>query len=121
MIKLKDLLSESFRNGDGWFVHEGTQHISAVFENGKQIAFELTFRNKVGEQKHKWREQAASKWSSVAREIHNRPELNEIGNKLQKSWEECFQEALGDDRLKPYIREMDRTPVFDPVNFTPRS
>jgi hypothetical protein len=121
MIKLKDLLlNENFRNGDGWFVHEGTGHITTVFENGKRLSLELTFRNKVRDEKQLWREQAARKWVTTAREIHNNPELNEIGNTIQKSWEECFKEALGDDRLKPYIKEMDRTPVFDPVNFTPK-
>lgn len=117
---LPENINESFRDGKGWTVHEGTSHISTIFENGKQLAFELTFRNKIGEEKNKWRQQAASKWSSIAREIYNNPELNEIGNTIQKSWEECFKEALTDERLKPYIKEVDRTPVFDPVNFTPR-
>lgn len=120
MIKLKNLINEFFRTGKGWIVHEGTSHISTIFENGRQIAFELTFRNKIGEEKDKWRKQAAGKWATVAREIYNNPELNEIGNPKMKSWEECFQEALMDERMKPFIRETDRTPVFDPVNFTPR-
>jgi len=118
MIKLKDLIQESFRKGDGWMVHEGTNKITTIFENGRQMSFEITFRNKIGEDKEKWRTQAASKWASIAREIYNNPELNEIGNPKMKSWEECFTEAMSDERLKPYIREMDRTPVFDPVNFT---
>jgi hypothetical protein len=83
------------------------------------MAFELTFRNKVGEEKDKWRKQAASKWAAVARELYE-PELNEIGNPIIKSWEECFIEALSDERLKPYIKLTDRTAVFDCVNFTPR-
>lgn len=118
MIKLKDLLNESFKEGKGWVVHEGTGHITTIFENGNKLTFELTFRNKIGEDKHKWRTKAASKWTSIAREIYNNPEINEIGNTIQKTWEQCFQEALGDERLKPFIREMDRTPVFDPVNFS---
>lgn len=121
MIKLKDLLTEdAFRTGKGWIIHEGTQTISTIFENGKQISFELTFRDKLGEEKNKWRTQAASRWSALARKIHNSPEINEIGNPVNKSWEECFTEALNDERMKPYIKETDRTPCFDPVNFTPR-
>jgi hypothetical protein len=112
MIKLKNLLQESFKEGNGWFVHEGTGHITTTFENGKQLKFELTFRNKIGEDKNKWRTQAMSKWSSIAREIYNNPEINEIGNPLQKSWEQCFEEALKDERMKPFIREMDRSSVF---------
>jgi hypothetical protein len=119
MIKLKHLL-ESFRNGKGWFVHEGTQTISTIFEDGRQLSFELTFRDKVREEKHKWREQAASKWATIAREVYNNPELNEVGDPKQKGWMECFQEALADERMKPYIKPTDRSPVFDPVNFTPR-
>lgn len=115
---LPERINESFRDGKGWTVHEGTSHISTIFENGKQLAFELTFRNKIGEEKNKWRSQAASKWSAKAREIYNNPELNEIGNPVQKSWEQCFKEALSDESLKPYIKETDRTGVFDPVNFT---
>lgn len=113
MIKLKDLLNESFKQGTGWMIHEGTSHITTIFEDGKQMSFELTFRNKKGDDKDKWRKQASGKWATIAREIYNNPDLNEIGNLMQKSWEQCFQEALGDDRLKPFIREVDKTPVFN--------
>lgn len=120
MIKLKDLLNlnECIKQGDGWFVHEGSQSVSAIFENGKQLSFELTFKNKTRDDKDKWRHSAASKWTSLAREIYNNPELNEIGNPQQKTWEECFIEALNDVAMKPFIKQME--PVFDPVNFTPR-
>lgn len=114
----RETVNESFNQGDGWFVHEGSQSISTIFENGRQISFELTFKNKRGEEKNKWRSQAASKWKTVAREIHNNPDLNEIGNPQQKSWEHCFQEALNDERVKPFIKEM--ASIYDPVNFTPR-
>lgn len=120
MIKLKNLINESFRKGDGWTVYEGTNKISVIFEDGKQMSFDLTFRNKLREDKDKWRTSAASKWTSLAREIYNNPDLNEIGNPKLKSWEQCFQEALNDEKMKPFIKEVDRTPVFDPVNFTPR-
>ena len=120
MIKLKDLIKETFKSGDGWQVYEGTNYITTIFENGKQLSFELTFRNKMGEEKDKWRTQAASKWASIAREKFRNPELNEIGNPKLKSWEECFMEALQDEVMKSYIKEMDKTPIFDPVNFTPR-
>ncbi len=112
MIKLKKLIGESFKQGDGWMIHEGTNKITVIFENGKKMSFDLTFRNKKGEDKNKWRNKAVSKWSSIAKEIYNNPELNEIGNPQQKTWEQCFQEALSDDSIKPFIKETDRTPVY---------
>lgn len=112
MIKLKQLLPEYFREGKGWVVHEGTSHISTIFENGNQIAFELTFRNKKGEDKNKWRQQAASKWVAVATKIHKNPELNEIGNPILKNWDECFITALKSEEMIPYIKPTDRSPVF---------
>jgi hypothetical protein len=113
MIKLKELLDESFHEGQGWMVYEGSGHITCILECGKEIAFELTFRDKKGEEKNKWRKSAASKWATVAREIYNNPDLNEIGNPRLKSWEQCFQEALTDERIKPFIKETDRMPVFN--------
>jgi hypothetical protein len=109
---LPESINESFRDGKGWTVHEGTSHISTIFENGKQLAFELTFRNKIGEEKSKWRQQAASRWTALATKIHNNPELNEIGNTIQKSWEECFMMALESDDMKPYIKPTDGSPIF---------
>jgi hypothetical protein len=114
----RENVNECFKQGTGWFVHEGSQSISTIFESGKQLSFELSFGNKRGADKDKVRHQAASKWTSLAREIYNNPELNEVGNPKQKTWEECFIEALNDDVMKPFIREM--APIYDPVNFTPR-
>jgi len=112
MIKLKNLLNETFHKGDGWFVHEGSQTISTTFENGKQLSFELTFRNKKGEAKNKWRQQAASKWKAIANEIYRNPDLNEIGNPILKSWCDCFLSALEREEMKPFIKPTDRSPVF---------
>jgi hypothetical protein len=117
-MKQTSELNETFKQGKGWFVHEGSQSISVIFESGQQLSFELTFKNKTGEDKNKWRHQAASNWASLAGKLYNNPELNEIGNPIQKSWEECFMEALSDTSMKPFIKHME--PVFDPVNFTPR-
>lgn len=113
MIKLKKIIKESFfKQGRTWFMHEGLKDISVIFENGKKLTFELTFRDKMGENKNKWKNQAVNMWSKIAREIYKNPELNEYGNTKDKSWEECFSEALKDVRMKPYIKPLDRTPVF---------
>ncbi len=113
MIKLSNLLNESFRIGNGWFVHEGSQSISTIFDDGRQMSFELTFRDKKRDDKNKWRSQAAGKWLSIAREIYNNPELTEIGNPIQKTWFECFTEALKDERMKPFVKPSDRSSVFN--------
>ena len=113
-------INESFREGNGWMVHEGTNIISAIFEDGKKLSFELTFRNKTGDDKNSWRTKSASKWVTLAREIYNSPEINEIGNTKQKTWYECFNEVLQNEELKQFIKDPNKTPVFDPVNFTPR-
>lgn len=118
MSREKTQLEETFKQGKGWFVHEGTQSISVIFENGKQMSFELSFANKTGIEKDKWRTKAASQLVSLAREIYNNPEINEIGNVKQKTWNQCFEEALNDVSMKPFIKKME--PVFDPINFTPR-
>lgn len=112
MIRLKYLIPESFRKGKGWMVHEGTSTISTIFENGQKISFELIFRNKKGEEKNKWRSQASGKWIAIAKEIYNNPELNEVGDPKQKSWEECFHEALSDEKMKLYIKPENYNPVF---------
>jgi hypothetical protein len=62
-------------------------------------------------------------WVSSAKKLHNNPELNEIGNPIQKSWNECFKEALQDPKVAPYIEgfeESKLSSISDPVNFTPR-
>jgi hypothetical protein len=113
-------MTEGIKKGKEWFVYEGTRYVSAIFENGKQISFEMSYGNKTGLDKQKVGKKAASKWIGLAREIYNNPEINEVGNPQQKSWEECFQEALGNPVMKEYIKNPNVTPVFDPVNFTPR-
>ena len=75
----------------------------------------------MGEDKEKWHRKAASRWKSVAREIYNDTELTEAGNPAVKSWKSCFKEALVHPKMQEFIRPENLAPVFDPVNFTPRS
>lgn len=112
MIKLKDLMLEFIKTGKTWFVYEGTQNISVIFESGTKISFELGPLGRTKMEKDKYRSRAANQWSSIAREIYNNPELNEVGDPIQKSWENCFEEALNDDRMKSFIKSNDKTPIF---------
>lgn len=113
MIKLKHLL-ESFKSGDGWFIHEGTNSVSVVFEDGKKLSFDVNFGGKTMNDRDKLRSKAASTWSSLARESYNNPELNEIGNPIQKSWLECFQEALSHEKMKPF--HVKETNLFEGID-----
>lgn len=109
-------------------LYEGNRHIVAIFEDNSRLAFEVHFKNARGDDKEKWRRKAFSTWKSIANEIHtDSTQLNEVGNQVQKSWKECFQEALKDPKLKEYIRKNSHqkiyqnknvAPFIDPINFT---
>jgi hypothetical protein len=75
--------------------------------------FEVHYHDKHGEDRDKWRRQAFSKWKSVANEIHRDVQLTEVGNPVEKTWKECFQEALNHPKLKDYIRKPHHQKVFD--------
>jgi hypothetical protein len=112
MILLKRLINESFKIGKSWFVHEGTNNVTTIFESGEKMQFKLRLNGKYGSEKDKWRHQAANRWSSIAREIYNDADLNEIGNPIQKSWKECFSEALKDPRMVPFVDANQNQPIF---------
>ena len=48
----------------------------------------------------------ANSWVSEAKKIHNNPELNEIGNPIEKSWTQCFKEALQNPKISSFIEEI---------------
>jgi hypothetical protein len=99
-------------------LYEGNKHITAIFEDNSKLALEVHFHNNHGEDKDKWRRKAFTTWKSVANELHGDVQLSEVGNPIQKSWKECFKEALKHPKMKDYIRRNDQQPIFDPVNFT---
>ena len=70
-------------------------------------------------------------WITAARRLYNNPEINEVGNSIQMSWNEAFSKALQDPKIKPFIAETGESPIkqtqkndtsaiSDPINFTPR-
>lgn len=62
----------------------------------------------------------AKAWMTAARKIHNNPDLNEVGNPIQKSWKDSFREAIDDLKVKQFLAEKGEEVMADPVNFTPR-
>ena len=114
-------------NHKDYRLYEGNRHIVAIFEDNSRLAFEVHFRNVRGADKEKWRRKAFSTWKSVANEIRrDSTQLNEVGNQIQKSWKDCFKEALEDPKLKEYIRKNKHQSVYsnnsnsiiDPINFS---
>ena len=143
MIKIgkivRDILGESSYHHlhKDYRLFEGDNHIVAIFEDNSRLVFEVHYHDKHGEDRDKWRRQAFTKWKSVANELHRDVQLTEVGNPVEKSWKECFQEALKHPKLKDYIRKPHHQKVFDDkgypasvqgkpapcmdaVNFTPR-
>lgn len=95
-------------------LYEGDNHIVAVFEDNSRLVFEVHYHDKHGEEdRSKHRRQAFTRWKSAANEIHRDVQLTEAGNPIQKTWKECFQEALKHPKLKDYIRKPHHQKVFD--------
>ena len=93
-------------------MYEGNNHIIAVFEDNSRLMFEVHFHNNHGEHRDKWRRKAFSTWKSVANELHRDVQLTEAGNPIQKTWKECFEEALKHPKLNEFIRMEHHQPVF---------
>ena len=93
-------------------LYEGHNHIVAIFEDNSRLVFEVHYHDKHGEDRDKWRRQAFTKWKSAANEIYRDVQLTEVGNPIQKTWKEAFQEALKHPKLKDYIRKPHHQPVY---------
>jgi hypothetical protein len=122
-----EVLSEDYhRYHKDYRLYEGNRHIVAIFEDNTRLAFEVHFRNNHGEDKELWRERACSRWKSLANKLHSDVQLSEGGNPIEKTWKECFEEALNSPELKEFIRKSphnavyrdENAPVIDSVNFT---
>ena len=94
-------------------MYEGKDHIHAIFEDGTRLVFEVHYHNTHGEDREKWRRKAFSKWKGLANEIHRDVQLTEVGNPIQKTWKQAFQEALEQPDLKEYIRKPNHHSVFE--------
>ena len=94
-------------------LYEGDDSITAIFEDNSRLVFEIHFHENRGEDKIKHRAKAASKWKTLANEIHRDVQLTEAGNPIQHSWKESFALALKDNRMKEFIRTKEHQRVFD--------
>lgn len=94
-----------FHENKDWIMYEGDNKITTVFSNNSKLSFEVKYPGKWGEDREKWKHKAASKWKSLAREIHNNTELTEQGNPIVKEWKICFEEALKSPEMKEFIRD----------------
>ena len=115
MIKLKDLINENdsyHHMAKEYRLYEGNNKIVAVFEDNSKLMFEVHFRNNHGPDRDKHRKKAFTTWKSLANEIHRDVQLNEVGNPLQKSWRQSFEEALKHPKLQEYIRHSPHHKIF---------
>lgn len=124
---IKEVIIEDYhRYHKEYRLYEGNKHIIAIFEDNTRLSFEVHFRNNRGEDKYKWRERACSRWKSLANKIHGDVQLSEGGNPIQKSWKDCFKEALQHPELQEFIRKNphhriypeENSSIIDPINFT---
>jgi len=120
--------------GDGWFLykehnnwHQKQSGASVTITEGEPKRYRISIKTKglrkMGDTKQQFVERirkhtnkVSSAWISAAKRIKNNPDLNEIGNPIHKSWGECFEAALQDAKVSPYVQGVS----VDAVNFTPR-
>lgn len=111
---MKENIQEEFHHlHKEYRLYEGRNKIVAIFEDNSRIAFEVHFRDNHGEDREKWRHKALTSWKSLANEIHRDVQLSEVGNPIEKTWKECFREALKDPKMKEYMRAPHHQRVFD--------
>lgn len=121
--------------GDGWFLykehnnwHQKQSAASVTITEGEPKRYRIKINTKglrkMGDTKRQFEERirkhtnkVSGAWVSAAKRIKGNPDLNEIGNPIHKSWAECFEAALQDSKVSPYIQDVS----IDAVNFTPRS
>lgn len=120
--------------GDGWFMykehnnwHDKASGASVTITEGEPKRIRVSIKTKGLRKKNdtkrmfeerirKHTNKVASAWASAAKRIKNNPDLNEIGNPIHKTWAECFEAALQDAKVAPYVDGA----AVDAVNFTPR-
>ena len=59
-------------------------------------------------------------WIKTAKDLHDNPEINEVGNSVSVAWREAFHEALKDPTVQAHLADCGEAAMADPVNFTPR-
>jgi len=100
-------------------ITEGKPHRFNIKIKTKWLKKSKDTNNSLSERIREYTDKVSKKWVSSAKRIRNNPDLNEIGNPVEKSWQQCFREALNDPKVKPFIEESNEMDIcVDPVNFT---
>lgn len=132
---------DGITEGDGWFLYreannwhnrqsgasititEGEPHRIRIKIKTKGLKKSSDTNSSLNERVKNHTDKVSRAWITAAKKIKNTPELNEIGSPMERSWTDCFREALEDPKVKPFIEgcsEEKISAMVDPVNFTPR-
>jgi hypothetical protein len=119
-----------YKEANNW--HQKQSSASVTITEGEPTRFRIKIKTKglkkkgdknsqLYERVRKHTNSVSSAWVSEAKKIYNNPELNEIGNPLQKSWAQCFKEALQNPKVAPFVEGFEESkwgaPIVNPVNF----
>jgi len=108
------LLFENFHENKEWFIYEGADTLTAVFEDNSRQTFKVHFHEKrLREDREKVRKKAAGLWKRLAMEIRKSAGLNKVGNPVIIPWQECFEQALKDPQLQEFVDDMRAVPIFE--------
>jgi hypothetical protein len=107
------MLFENFHENKEWFIYEGDNTITAVFEDNSRQTFKVHFRDNRGEDKLKHRTKAARTWKKLAMEMRKTAGLSKVGNPVVIPWQECFQKSLDHPEMREYVDDLRSTPIFE--------
>jgi len=107
------ILCEEFHEHKDWFLYEGSDKITTVFEDNSRQTFKVHFRDNRNENREKHRMKAARTWKRLAMEIRKNAGLSEGGNPIIIPWQECFSRALKSDGMKEFVDDGSAAPIFE--------
>jgi dTMP kinase len=112
------ILFENFHENKEWFIYEGSNTLTAVFEDNSRQTFKIHFHDqRIREDKEKIRKRAANTWKRLATQIRKQAGLSKTGNPIIIPWSECFQQALQETEMMEYIDDLRATPIFESYGF----
>lgn len=111
------LLFENFHENKDWFVYEGANTVTAVFEDNSRQTFKIHYRDNRNEDRDKHRTKAARTWKKLAMEIRKSGGLTEAGNPVVIPWSECFQQALEKPEMMEFVDDLRASPIFEAFGY----
>jgi len=113
-ISMEDILFENFHENKDWFIYEGENKIVVIFPDNSKQSFKIHFhKNRLQKDKETHRNKAARTWKKLATEIRKNTDLNEAGNPVTISWQECFKNALNHPEMKEFIDDGSTSFIFE--------